>query len=212
MAQVLNPRPLTTAVSFSSSTLLELSRVRLSSTTRHHGVEHSWSSLQRNLKCNGKFSCLFSDNRKQEQARRALEGALGGKKTEFEKWDKEIKKREETGGGGDGGGGGWFRWGRWFGGSNGDNFWQEAQQTSLAVLGIIVMYLIVAKGEVMLAVFFNPLLFALRGTRNMFTLITSQILKKVSPNSHANFADIPKEEAYTRVSAKERVVRKWGSD
>ena len=41
---------------------------------------------------------------------------------------------------GDGGGGrgGWFGSGGWFGWSD-DQFWPEAQQTSLAVLGIIVM-------------------------------------------------------------------------
>lgn len=33
----------------------------------------------------------------QEEARKALESALGGKKDEFEKWNKEIKKREEVG-------------------------------------------------------------------------------------------------------------------
>ncbi|KAL3585044.1 hypothetical protein D5086_011911 [Populus alba] len=49
---------------------------------------------------------------------------------------KEIKRREAAGGGGDSGGGGWFGWGGRFGWSNGDNFWPEAQQTSLAVLGI----------------------------------------------------------------------------
>lgn len=168
----------------------------------------------------------------QEQARKALESALGGKKNEFEKWDKEIKRREEAGGGGDAGGGGWFGWGGRFGWSNGDHFWQETQQTSLAVLGIIIMvssflksvlymirvchhsltslffalqYLIVAKGEVMLAVFFNPLLYALRGMRNAFTLITSRFLQKASPSG-------PKNEVYSLLSAKETVLRKWGSD
>ena len=77
--------------------------------------------------------------RLQEEARKALEGALGGKKNEFEKWNKEIKRREEVGGGSDGGGGGWFGWGGRFGWSNGDHFWQEAQQASLAVLGILIM-------------------------------------------------------------------------
>lgn len=77
----------------------------------------------------------------QDQARKALEGALSGKKIEFEKWDKEIKRREELGGGGDGGGGGggWFGWGRWFGWSNDDNFWQEAKQASLTILGIVLI-------------------------------------------------------------------------
>jgi hypothetical protein len=30
----------------------------------------------------------------QEQVRKSLESALGGKKNEFEKWNKEIKRRE----------------------------------------------------------------------------------------------------------------------
>ena len=72
----------------------------------------------------------------QEEARKALESALGGKKTEFEKWDKELKRREQAGGGGNSGRGGWFRW---FGGSDDDHFWEEAQQTSLTILGIIGM-------------------------------------------------------------------------
>lgn len=72
----------------------------------------------------------------QDQAKKALESALGGKKTEFEKWDKEIKKREEAGGGGDGGGG-WWR--RWFGGSDGEHFWHEAQQVALTLLVLAVM-------------------------------------------------------------------------
>lgn len=75
----------------------------------------------------------------QEEARKALESALGGKKDEFEKWNQEIKKREEVGGGGEAGGGGWFGWGGRFGWSNGDHFWQEAQQACLAILGIIIM-------------------------------------------------------------------------
>lgn len=75
----------------------------------------------------------------QEQARKALEGALSGKKNEYVKWDKEIKRREELGGGGDTGGGGWFGWGGRFGWSNDDNFWQESKQASFTILGIILM-------------------------------------------------------------------------
>ncbi|KAE7995282.1 hypothetical protein FH972_000100 [Carpinus fangiana] len=147
----------------------------------------------------------------EDQARKALESALGGKKNEFEKWNKEIKRREEVGGGGDAGGGGWFGWGRRFGWSNGDHFWQEAQQAILAVLGIIVMYLIVAKGDVMLAVIFNPLLYALRGTRNALATITSRILGKTTPDSHVDF-DMSKKDGYSHISAKERVLKKWGSE
>ncbi|KAF4372629.1 hypothetical protein F8388_027302 [Cannabis sativa] len=146
----------------------------------------------------------------QDEAKKALEGALGGKKNEFEKWNKEIKQREEAGGGGDAGGGGWFGWGGRFGWSNDDNFWQEAQQASLAVLGILIMYLIVAKGEVMLAVVFNPLLYVLRGTRNGLTSVTSRISGRTSPSSF-NDSDIKSNEAYNRVSAKDRVSSKWGN-
>ncbi|XP_062161011.1 uncharacterized protein LOC133868209 [Alnus glutinosa] len=131
-----------------------------------------------------------------EQARKSLESALGGKKNEFEKWNKEIKRREKVGGGSDAGGGGWFGWGGRFGWSNSDHFWQEAEQAILAVLGIIVMYLIVAKGEVMLAVIFNTLLYALRGTRNVLASITSRILGKTSPISHVDVFH-----QYTRLSA-----------
>lgn len=198
--QVVNTNPLNS----SYSTRPQSHRLHFSNALTGSQTQ-SWTSLLLKLKCNAKFSCLFSDNRREEQARKALESALGGKKNEFEKWDKEIKRREEAGGGGDAGGGGWFGWGGRFGWSNGDHFWQETQQTSLAVLGIIIMYLIVAKGEVMLAVFFNPLLYALRGMRNAFTLITSRFLQKASPSG-------PKNKVYSLLSAKERVLRKWGSD
>ncbi|KAL8461580.1 hypothetical protein ACS0TY_032094 [Phlomoides rotata] len=183
-------------------------------TTRHHhnstrgnsavptSSTHCWTSLSHSLKRNGRFSCLFSDNRKQDQARKALDSALGGKKMEFEKWNEEIKRREERGGGGNSGGGGWFRW---FGGSDDEHFWQEAQQASLAILGILVVYLIVAKGDVMIAVIFNPLLFALRGTRSAFTFLTSKLTNRNGEN-----LGTPQEEVAVSVSAKERVVGKWG--
>ncbi|XP_002520561.2 uncharacterized protein LOC8284160 isoform X2 [Ricinus communis] len=185
---------------------------------RFHDAENgkqSWVSLQQQLKCNAKFTCLFSgssSSRKEEQARKALESALGGKKSEFEKWNKEIQKREEAGGGGTSGGGGWFGWGGRFGWSNGDNFWPEAQQAALAILGIVAMYLVVAKGEMMLAVIINPSLHALRGTRNGLAFISSRILKNTSPNSPADFGDTSKKDVYVQASAKERVLRKWGSD
>ncbi|XP_060185731.1 uncharacterized protein LOC132615175 [Lycium barbarum] len=184
---------------------------RTSSLTRP--AKKSFSSSQHKLQCNGgRFTCLFSNNRKQDEARKALEGALGGKKSEYEKWDKEIKRREEAGGGDNSGGGGWFNWRRWFDGSDDGRFWQEAQQASLAILGIIVMYLIVTKGDMILAVIFNPLLFTLRGARNGFTFVTSQIMRKVYPASQDNFGTISQEEVPSRVSAKDRVARKWGSD
>ncbi|KAF5728869.1 Sulfate adenylyltransferase subunit 2 [Tripterygium wilfordii] len=207
MAQILNLNNLPAA------TRAESNGLRLSYATRNKNDNQQWTSLQRKLNCNGRFSCLFSDNRREEQARKALESALGGKKNEFEKWNKEIKKREEVGGGGgDTGGGGWFGWGGRFGWSNGDHFWQEAQQTCLAVLGILIMYLIVAKGELMLAVVFNPLLYCLRGIRNGFSMITSRIQRKSSLDIPAHLADMSRKEVYSSVSAKERVLRKWGNE
>lgn len=71
-------------------------------------------------------------------------------------------------------------------------------------------YLIVAKGDVMLAVIFNPLLFALRGTRTAFTFLTSKITNRIYHNGQ-NFG-APQEEVAVPVSAKERVVGKWGSN
>nr|GMD04921.1 uncharacterized protein LOC109165023 [Ipomoea batatas] len=216
MAQMLRLRPPTQTPANahrrrnSSSARSEFTRYHLPTPTQSSEVNHSWTNLTHNLKCRGRFSCLFSDNRKEEQARKALENALGGKKTDFEKWDKEIKRREEAGRGGNSGGGGWFRW---FGGSgDGDHFWQEAKQASLTILGIIAMYLIVAKGDVMLAVIFNPLLYTLRGARNGLRFVTAQVMNKVSPTPQANFDSTPKYEAPAHTSAKESALRKWGSD
>ncbi|KAJ7946375.1 Sulfate adenylyltransferase subunit 2 [Quillaja saponaria] len=210
MAQILNLSPPTPDLCNSSCP--KLSRSRFNASSKQHYANQSWTSLQQKLKCNGRVYCFFSDNnQRQERARKALEGALSGKKNEFEKWDKEIKRREEVGGGGDAGGGGWFGWGGRFGWSNGDHFWQEAQQISLTVIGIILMYLIIAKGEVMLAVIFNPLLYALRGTRNGVTFLTSKVMKKASGDSHTDSDSMSKMESHYRVSAKENVLRKWGS-
>ncbi|KAL0310767.1 UNVERIFIED_CONTAM: hypothetical protein Sangu_2371400 [Sesamum angustifolium] len=111
--------------------------------------------------------------------------------------------------GGNSGGGGWFRWGGWFGGSDGDRFWQEAQQASLAILGILVMYLIVAKGDAMLAVIINPLLFALRGTRTAFSFLTTKIMNRIYPTA-GNIATPQVKVA--PVSVKDRVLGKWGSN
>ncbi|XP_058201034.1 uncharacterized protein LOC131315838 [Rhododendron vialii] len=175
-------------------------------TTLLRNPQPRWVSFRRNVKCNG----LFSNNRKQEQAKKAVESALDGKKTEFDKWDEEIKKRAEASGGGEGGGGGWFGWGG--GGFNGDHFWQEVQHTSFAILGVIFMYLLFTQGEVMLAIIVNPLLFVMRKLRNGLDNGKSWILQKVASTKRAKLEHMPKEEGHARLSAKERVVRKWRSD
>lgn len=64
-----------------------------------------------------------------------------------------------------------------------------------------------AKGDVMIAVIFNPLLFALRGTRSAFTFLTSKLTNKIYRNGENLGA--PHEEVAVSVSAKERVVGKW---
>ncbi|KAJ6363770.1 hypothetical protein OIU78_003853 [Salix suchowensis] len=183
MALVLSINPL------HSSTRPESNCTLFYNQTLKQDGKQRWATLQQNLRCNGRFTCLFSSSGREEQAKKALESALGGKKDEFEKWNKEIKKREEAGGGGD-----------------------TAQQTSLAVLGIIAMYLVVAKGDLILAVIFNPLLYALRGTRNGLTLISSKILRNASVDSPSDFSNALKNGVYAEVSAKESVKRKWGSD
>lgn len=75
-----------------------------------------------------------------------------------------------------------------------------------------LQYLIVTKGDVILAVVFNPLLFTLRGARNGFTFVTSQIMRKVYPGSQDSFGTVSQEVVSSHVSAKDSVARKWGSD
>ena len=167
-----------------------------------------------------------------------MESALGGKKNDFDKWDEEIKKRQESVGDGNagngGGGGGWFGGGGgWF---SGDHFWKEAQQITITLLAILFVvcvlfsfakrktclllfllmvcngwqYMIVAKGEVMAAFVLNPLLYALRGTREGLTSLSSKLMgRQASKVNGASSEEIWKD---SQVSAKESVVRKWGSD
>ncbi|KAI4298777.1 hypothetical protein L6164_032295 [Bauhinia variegata] len=93
-----------------------------------------------------------------------------------------------------------------------DNFWQEAKQATLTVLGIILGYLVVAKGELLLAVIFNPLLYALRGTRNGLSFITSKVLQSAAAGNQPAFDGTLKKENYHPASAKDNVIRKWGSE
>lgn len=65
MAQVLNLSAPNRTVSKSSPTCSESSRSRYASLTRHENVNQTWSSLQQKLNCNGRFSCLFADNRRE---------------------------------------------------------------------------------------------------------------------------------------------------
>lgn len=66
----------------------------------------------------------------------------------------------------------------------------------------------------MVAAVLNPLLYALRGTRRGLTLISSQFSKRVSPNAGRTEYDVSPQmkEMHSRVSAKEEVLRKWGTN
>lgn len=71
--------------------------------------------------------------------------------------------------------------------------------------------MIVAKGEVMAAFVLNPLLYALRGTREGLTSLSSKLMgRQASKVNGDNSQEMWKNEGL--VSAKESVVRKWGSD
>ncbi|KAJ0969134.1 hypothetical protein J5N97_022011 [Dioscorea zingiberensis] len=174
-----------------------------------------WRTLTDRLKSNGRHSCFFSDGRKQDQARKALEDAFGGKKTELEKWNKEIKIREERGGGGASGRGGWFGGGGWFGWFGGEHFWEETQQASITIIVIVALCLLIAKGSIIFAVVFNSLLFALRGVRNSFSILTSHVFGKTAVIGHQSGAESDPTVSgvyQTQMSAKDRVISKWGTD
>lgn len=73
-----------------------------------------------------------------------------------------------------------------------------------------VQYVLVAKGQVMFAVIFNSLLFVLRWSRNGLSLITSRFYgKKVLMDPSISTSNV---EDGNQLSAKERVIRKWGME
>lgn len=170
-----------------------------------------WTALQEELKCEGRHCCFFANGRKQDQARKALDNALDGKKSEFEKWNKEIEKREELdqgGGGGVGVGGGHGWGGGWFGWLGGENFWEESQQAILTILGIMSLFLLLTKGNTMFAIFVNPLLLVLRVLRTWFVSLSS-LLSRGATTDEITTIDGVQPLQFT--SAKERVVKKWGN-
>jgi len=48
--------------------------------------------------------------------------------------------------------------------------------------------------------------------RNGFSFVTSKVLKNTSTSNQADFDGLSKKKSYQQTSAKENVVRKWGSD
>ncbi|XP_039807756.1 uncharacterized protein LOC120671477 isoform X2 [Panicum virgatum] len=145
----------------------------------------------------GRAYCLFSgggNRKKQDEARKALENALGQKKAEFDKWDVEIERRRQrgrprgpaTGGGGWSGGGLWFRW------LTSGGFWDAAKQIVLTILGIIAAFFLIANFNVLDALVERP-------------------GPKSSTLDNSNAAALPVK-GRAGMSATERVVKKWGTD
>ncbi|KAG2333621.1 hypothetical protein Bca52824_004801 [Brassica carinata] len=145
-----------------------------------------------------RFSCLFSGGNNQRELVNHWKALLAGRRTSLTSGTKRSRKGKNLVVGG--GGGGWF---------SGDHFWNEAQQITITLLAILLVYMIVAKGEVMAAFVLNPLLYALRGTREGLTSLSSKLTGgKVSKVNGDDSEEMWKKD----VSAKESVVRKWGSD
>ncbi|KAL9254036.1 hypothetical protein AKJ16_DCAP02441 [Drosera capensis] len=190
-------------------------RRTLSSQSLPLTLTHSHHRHRRSHFSNGRVTCLFSDNRKkQEQVKKALENALGGKKEQFENWNTEIKRKEERDGGSKAGGGSsWFGGGGGgrFGWSSDDHFWEEAQQTSLTILSILSIFLLVAKGDTIFAAVVNPLLFALRRIRETFSYVSFRIGRLINGENSAR-VDVSPVTVSKPSFAKERVLKKWGSD
>ncbi|CAL5080175.1 unnamed protein product [Urochloa decumbens] len=173
----------------------------------------------------GRVYCLFSggDNRKkQDEARRALENALGPKKAEFDKWDVDIERRQRRGrpGGPAVGGGGWSGGGRWFRWLTSGDFWDAAKQTVLTILGIIAAFFLIANFNVLVAAVINSLLLVLRLIRRTLSFIARCVFQnglverpglKSSTLDSNSVAAVPVKES-AGLTARERVVRKWGTD
>nr|TKW31940.1 hypothetical protein SEVIR_2G138900v2 [Setaria viridis] len=145
----------------------------------------------------GRAYCLFSgggNRKKQDEARKALENALGQKKAEFDKWDVEIERRRQRGrpGGPAAAGGGWSGGGRWFRWLTSGDFWDAAKQTVLTILGIIAAFFLIANF-------------------NVLDMLVKRPRPKSSTLDNNNVATVPVKER-AGMSARERVVRKWGTD
>eukprot|EP00850_Spirogloea_muscicola_P000118 SM000001S04520 [mRNA] locus=s1:662173:663336:- [translate_table: standard] len=140
---------------------------------------------------------------KREEARRALEAALGDTTDKFKKWDEEIQKREATKAGGGGGGGRGRGWGGGDGGAEGGegkggNWVDEAKQILYAIGGIVLIYLLLTQGVSILAFLVNSILFVLRGFKG-----PRRISKTPGPKAL---------KIESTGSAEAEVVRKWRND
>uniref|UniRef100_A0A0E0B6T0 Uncharacterized protein n=1 Tax=Oryza glumipatula TaxID=40148 RepID=A0A0E0B6T0_9ORYZ len=153
-----------------------------------------------------------------DEARKAVENALGWKKTGLPKLGMRIERRQQrlppsAGGGGWSGGGGWFRW------FSSGGFWDAAKQTLLTIVGIIAAFFLIANFNVLVAAIVSSLLAVLRQIRRALSFVAQCILQGVqssAPRRSSPSLDTGNQAAVVvkdRVgkSAKERVVRKWGN-
>lgn len=171
-------------------------------------LQLQWKQENSRCHCKPRLVCLFGSKggaADKDAARRALENALSGKKDAFDRWDGEIKKREAAGGGGGNGGR------KWFGGFGNEDSWKEIQQASFAVAGLILLYLLLAKGKSMMSVAVNSILFFLRGFRNGLRSISSARFR-IGPESSSSLNDSSRAQDDTPVSAKANVISKWGPE
>lgn len=167
----------------------------------------------------------------QDEARRAPRITLGLNPPGFERCGMETESRQQKGrraghcpaaggggggrsGGGGGGGGGWFRW------FSSGGFWDAAKQTVLTILGIIAAFFLIANFNVLVAAAVNPLLLVLRQIRRAITFAVYCVSRAMSaPASRPKPPPVESSEVAAApvrgrvgMSAKERVISKWGSD
>ena len=86
----------------------------------------------------------------------------------------------------------------------------------LHIISLIPYYtclqcLIIAKGDLMIAVVLNPLLFLLRGTRNGLTFLTTLVREKLNSVTNPSLRTVQQRQISAPVSARESVMKKWGS-
>ncbi|CAI5471246.1 unnamed protein product [Closterium sp. Yama58-4] len=151
---------------------------------------------------------------KKDAARKALEDALSGKKDLLNKWDAEIKRREEGGGGGEGRGRGWGGGGGG-GGGDGDGVsggwderWEETKQVLFAIGGILGIYLLFTQGLRIVAFLINCILFVLRGFKGP----RSQQQEIYTPRAATAGAAADGGDVGEAGKREESVRQKWGGD
>uniref|UniRef100_A0ACD5XZB3 Uncharacterized protein n=1 Tax=Avena sativa TaxID=4498 RepID=A0ACD5XZB3_AVESA len=187
------------------------------------GQSRALSRRGRSLGSLGRAYCIFSDGGGWKQVG-APETASG-----FERWGMETETKRQrdrrggpcpaarggggrSAGGGGGGGGGWFRW------FSSGGFWDAVKQTVLTILGIIAAFFLIANFNVLVAAAINPLLLVLRQIRRAITFAAYCVSRSMSasrpkptPVESGEVAAAPVK-AKVGMSAKERVISKWGSD